>query len=341
MNEIVETFYFDGQPLRTGVTADGVRLPVAADAAKILGYKGGARNAIARLPARMKGVANVNTPGGPQVMTVLTQAGLNRLVINATLETAERVQDWLAEDVMPQIQATGMYVRPEAEGALAQPRSGLPAVSAEDYDEALEHLVLARRAKREAEERLAITQTVVVEQQEVLTQNEPKVSYYDEHLSAVGGILVRTVATSLVLDGILPNHDCEQRLWAYLEQQDYVYYANTRDGAVWRLTKKGRDSDLFRLRDNHFVRNGVAKIADPTITLNAHNKARLWEQLRTLRTTKPVTPGRAVNPVLGDENECREFKRNRQAARAAAALTTREGNEHTVIRMSDRLRRAE
>lgn len=330
--ETIEIFYFDGQRLRTGVTEEGVRCPVAADAAKILGYKGGARNAIARLPARMKGVAQVSTPGGAQTMVVLTQAGLNRLVINSTLDRAEEIQDWLAEEVMPQIQATGMYVRPGSEGMLA-----LPA----DYDEALEHLVLARRAKKVAEAQLAITQTVVDDQQAALAENEPKVSYYDDHLSAEGGMLVRTVAASFVLDGLLPNHDCEQRLWAYLEQQDYVYYAQARDGGVWRLSKKGRESGLFRLRDNHFNRNGVAKIADPTITISAFSKTKLWDQLRTLRDAEPVNPGRAVNPVLGDGDEWREFKRIRQSARETAALKAHEGDPHTVIRLSDRLRKAE
>lgn len=109
----LDVFKYDQREVRV-VLRDGEPWFVAADAAAILGYAGGARNAIARLPERMKGVEDVNTPGGRQRMVVLSEAGVNRLIMRAETEQAERVQDWLAEVVMPSIRRTGTYEAPAA-----------------------------------------------------------------------------------------------------------------------------------------------------------------------------------------------------------------------------------
>ena len=113
MSELMPFNYGD-QTVRT-VLIDGEPWFVAADACALLGYGGGARNAVSRLPERMKGVAEVNTPGGSQKMTVINEAGLNRLILRSTLPQAEEIQDWLAETVMPQIRKTGSYNSAPAE----------------------------------------------------------------------------------------------------------------------------------------------------------------------------------------------------------------------------------
>lgn len=101
-------FDFQGNEVRT-VELDGTTWFVAGDVTKILGYGGGARNAIARLPERMKGVAKINTLGGVQQVTVVNEAGLNRLIMRSNVEGAERFQDWIAEEVLPSIRKTGGY----------------------------------------------------------------------------------------------------------------------------------------------------------------------------------------------------------------------------------------
>ena len=106
----VELFTFPetGQRIRT-VVIDGEPWVVAADAAGALGYGGGARNAVSRLPERMRGVASVNTPGGQQQMTVINEPGVYRLAMRSNVPSAERFQDWLAEEVVPSIRKTGGY----------------------------------------------------------------------------------------------------------------------------------------------------------------------------------------------------------------------------------------
>lgn len=109
----IEVFQFPetGQQIRT-VAVDGEPWIVAADVAGALGYGGGARNAVNRLPDRMKGVESVNTLGGQQQMTVVNEAGVYRLAMRSNLPSAERFQDWLAEEVVPSIRKTGGYGAP-------------------------------------------------------------------------------------------------------------------------------------------------------------------------------------------------------------------------------------
>lgn len=116
MTAEIRVFTYTDQTVRT-VVIDDAPWFVAADVTAVLGYGGGARNAVARLPERMKGVADVNTPGGAQRMTVISEPGTYRLVMRSNLAEAERFQDWLAEEVVPAIRKTGRY---EAAPAIPQ-----------------------------------------------------------------------------------------------------------------------------------------------------------------------------------------------------------------------------
>lgn len=99
------------------VTGQGVRAAtlnnepafVANDVCAVLQHSN-PRQAVAGLPDRMKGVTEVDTPGGRQRMTVLTEAGVYRLVMRSNLPAAEDFQDWLAEKVIPAIRRTGSYM---------------------------------------------------------------------------------------------------------------------------------------------------------------------------------------------------------------------------------------
>lgn len=110
-----------GHQIRT-IVIEGEPWFVAADVCTLLGYGGGGRNAVARLPERMKGVETVNTLGGPQQVTVLNEPGVYRLAMRSNLPSAEAFQDWLAEDVVPAIGRTGHYdiEKPMSELEMAQ-----------------------------------------------------------------------------------------------------------------------------------------------------------------------------------------------------------------------------
>jgi len=74
MSTEIVPFHFQGVEVRT-LTIDGEPWWVAADVAKALGIVNG-RNMVARLDGDEKGVRLVDTLGGPQNLTIISESGL-------------------------------------------------------------------------------------------------------------------------------------------------------------------------------------------------------------------------------------------------------------------------
>lgn len=94
---------------------------VAADVCKILGIK---RTAVAmdRIPDSQKDVCLADTPGGTQRMSIVSEAGLYRLIMRSDSPDAEPFIAWVTEEVLPQIRKTGSYsVAPPQSAALPPP----------------------------------------------------------------------------------------------------------------------------------------------------------------------------------------------------------------------------
>jgi len=81
---------------------------VAADVAAVLGYRN-APDAVRMLPKEQKGTHILRTLGGPQRQTIITEAGLYRLILRSRRPEAERFTDWVTADVLPSIRKTGEY----------------------------------------------------------------------------------------------------------------------------------------------------------------------------------------------------------------------------------------
>lgn len=120
MNELQRVFEFDGQQVRTRVV-DGQVWFVAKDVCQILGL-GNVTRAVERLSDTQKGLTIIQTPGGPQQMNVVSEAGLYKLIFSSRKEEAERFTDWVAEEVLPTIRQHGAYMTPEViEKAIINP----------------------------------------------------------------------------------------------------------------------------------------------------------------------------------------------------------------------------
>ncbi|NUT52372.1 MAG: phage antirepressor protein [Saccharothrix sp.] len=81
---------------------------VAADLGMALGYRD-AYNATRFLTEVEKGTHLVSTPGGQQEVTVVSEAGLYRMVMRSNQPNAVKFQMWIANDVLPAIRRTGKY----------------------------------------------------------------------------------------------------------------------------------------------------------------------------------------------------------------------------------------
>lgn len=108
MNELIQTFNFEGSNLRI-IVEDGKPLFCAPDVCRALGYSN-IHDALQKHTKR-KGVVKRETPtnGGIQSITYLNEGNLYRLVMRSKLESADRFQDWVCEEVLPTIRQTGSY----------------------------------------------------------------------------------------------------------------------------------------------------------------------------------------------------------------------------------------
>lgn len=98
---------FNGYKIRI-IVINGEPWWVLVDVAVVLGYRDAA-NAARLLRDHHKGTHLVSTLGGPQEMTVISEAGLYRLMMRSEQPDAELFQDWVTDVVLPSLRKTGSY----------------------------------------------------------------------------------------------------------------------------------------------------------------------------------------------------------------------------------------
>lgn len=101
---------FDGNEfgeIRTVVDEFGNVRFCAMDIAKQLGYV----NSRKAIIDHCKGVTkcDVQTAGGKQKLSFITESDVYRLIIRSKLPSAEKFEKWIVEEVLPSIRKTGMY----------------------------------------------------------------------------------------------------------------------------------------------------------------------------------------------------------------------------------------
>ena len=80
------------------------------------------RDAVSRIPGKDKGVASSDTPGGAQNLSIISEAGLYRLVLRSDKPEAEPFIDWVTSEVLPAIRKTGKYASPSSTARRKGPR---------------------------------------------------------------------------------------------------------------------------------------------------------------------------------------------------------------------------
>ena len=79
-----------------------------AGVARVLGYRDAA-NASRNLPSKTLHTHSMSTSVGSRDMALVNEPGLYRLILRSRKPEAERFQDWVTEEVLPQIRKTGSY----------------------------------------------------------------------------------------------------------------------------------------------------------------------------------------------------------------------------------------
>lgn len=106
MNKLVK-FDFQDKEVRTVYIDTNVWF-VAKDVCDILRISNN-RMAISRLETFEKGVSNIDTPGGNQQMTIISESGLYKLMFSSRKEEAKIFANWITTEVIPSIRKTGSY----------------------------------------------------------------------------------------------------------------------------------------------------------------------------------------------------------------------------------------
>lgn len=108
MTTAPQLFEFDTNQIRVIMSEDATPLFAAKDVAEALGYVDTV-NAVKR---HCKGVAKrhpLSTDGGEQLIRVIDEPDVYRLVMGSRLPSAERFERWVFEEVLPTIRRTGRY----------------------------------------------------------------------------------------------------------------------------------------------------------------------------------------------------------------------------------------
>ncbi len=106
----IEVFQRDDWTVRT-LLVDGDPYFVLADVCEALSITN-ARDVVSSLDLDEKGVGTVDTPGGPQRMTTVTEAGLYSVILRSRKPEARSFKRWLTHEVIPSIRRTGVYGQP-------------------------------------------------------------------------------------------------------------------------------------------------------------------------------------------------------------------------------------
>ena len=128
---------------------------VAKDIATALGYKV-PKDAVS---SHCKGavIYRLPTNGGIQDVKIIPESDIYRLIMRSKLESAEKFQDWICEEVLPSIRNHGFYATDSwLESALSNPENMINILT---------------QYKEEREKRLLAEQTIEIQ--------KPKVEYFD------------------------------------------------------------------------------------------------------------------------------------------------------------------
>ncbi|MDO5044570.1 MAG: phage antirepressor [Coriobacteriia bacterium] len=167
MNEI-QIFKNDDFGELRALEIDGEPWFVGKDVAIALGYEK-PRNAITQHCKGALKYSPLETPGGKQNMRVISEPDVYRLIINSKLESAQKFEAWVMEEVLPSIRKHGAYMTPDMiERAILDPDVIIN---------------LATQLKQEQEKAQKLTGQV--------KELEPKAKRY-ESLTNAGGVLSTT-----------------------------------------------------------------------------------------------------------------------------------------------------
>lgn len=225
MNSITTYQHEQFGTIRT-TTIDGEPWFVAKDVCDALDLKIVAR-AIDSLDEDEKGIHTVNTLGGNQQMSIISEAGLYSLVLRSRKPEAKAFKRWVTHEVLPSIRKTGSYSIPET-----------------DDDLLARALIVAQDRVKAIEGRAAELETENAEQREVIEVMRPKALFADAVAVSNTDIPVGDLAKILKRNGFDVGRN---RLFETLRKDGFLM---NQDSSRNMPTQKATDMKLLVLRED-------------------------------------------------------------------------------------------
>lgn len=203
------------------------------------------RDALSQLDDDERVSVLVDTPGGPQHMSAVTEAGVWSLLLISRSPQAKPFKRWLTHEVLPEIRKHGRY----------------------DATTALPDRKTMAQWVIDAEERAEAAESRVRE----LT---PSASAWNELADAAGDYAVSDAAKVLARAGISTG---ERRLFDFMAGIRWIYRPR---GGRWRAYQDQVDNGrLVEKVGKPYVRDGVMVNGEPTVRITPKGLAELHKRL--------------------------------------------------------------
>ncbi len=242
---------------------------VAVDVCRALELENTARS-LSRLDDDEKGVHSVNTLGGVQRMSVVSESGLYSLILGSRKPEAKAFKRWITHEVIPSIRKHGAYVTDKVLDQMNEHPEWIP-----EYIQRLRDENANARAAREELEKAQAENALLA----------PKAGYYDHFVSDDDLTCLRYTAKEL---GVPQN-----KFIGYLLEKNYVFRDRHRDGRVFAKASK-RNDPLFMTRDFYLPDATKSEYTLVTPAGKAHFHARV-DEIRTWE------PGLAAGEVITEQ----------------------------------------
>lgn len=158
---------------------------VGKDVAEILGYKNpqeAIRNHVDDLD---KGVSEILTPGGKQLMPIINESGLYSLIMSSKLPKAREFKRWVTSEVLPSLRKHGAYIDmnfADKGSLIGLLRTAASELEAKDVE-----------IRELTAQKMELTATVAVKDQQI-AEMTPKAGYYDVVLSCPDALAISIIA---------------------------------------------------------------------------------------------------------------------------------------------------
>lgn len=222
LEKTVQVFTFEEREVRV-VDRDGAPWWVAKDVCEVLGLDiaSGARG----LEDDEKALQIMQTLGGSQEMTIISEAGLYSLILRSRKPEAKRFKRWVTHDVLPAIRTTGAYVLPGSEAvmkALTNPDN---------------IMAMLGNWKKDRDRRLEL--------EEKAREDEPKVFFAETYRASKGLVSMGTMAKILNQRGANMGQNrffkwCVERRLLMRKGRDYLPTQRAMDLKIFEIKHGGK-----------------------------------------------------------------------------------------------------